>query len=449
MHGGEVYRHCPKIGKTYNPAQISFSQISMPPHSAIPPPAPAKQAASILIARQPIVDGQQTVFGYELYDRTTAADAHTADSDAALLFNALSCVTAETLVDHKTVFINCTLDSLRSPHLELIHPEKVVLEVPPLEGSATAADIRAHLPSLQHLHEQGFRLAFNQAMLHPDYASWLSLAAFIKLDVQAFDCEEAYTLVEFIRAHAPHVRLVAEKIETAAQQQQMANLGVTLFQGYLFARPTVVQMHAVHPPPKAVRQLAELVRTQANIAAIETLLKKEPLLCFNLLRFINVSGLGLACEIASVRHAITILGRKKLFHWARLLFATIPGTPAHALAETEQTAAVRGRLMELLAAPLLDAEECEQAFLVGVFSLLDTLLGMPLKDALDSLSLPEAVLYALLQGQGIFAPLLTLTKACESEDTPAFARAAEALQLSNQQINQAHMQALAWAENDA
>jgi len=441
-----VYRHYLHIGKTYNPAEIVSFSTPMPPspHSAIPPPQDA-----ILIARQPIVDGQQAIFGYELYDRTTAADAHTADSDAALLFNALSCVTAETLVDHKTVFINCTLDSLRSPHLELIHPEKIVLEVPSLEGSATAADIRTHVPTLQHLHDQGFRLAFSQDMLHPDYASWLPLAAFVKLDVQAFFREEARTLVEFIRAHAPHVVLVAEKIETAEQQQHMADLGVTLFQGYLFARPTVVQMHAVHPAPQAARQLAELARTQAHIATIETLLKKEPLLCFNLLRFINVSGLGLACEIASVRHAITILGRKKLFHWARLLLATLPKSHACTLAETEQMAAVRGRLMELLATPLLSAEECEQAFLVGVFSLLDALLGMPLKDALDSLSLPEAVLYALLQGQGTFAPLLELTQACESEDAPAFARAAEALQLSSQHINQAHMQALAWVENDA
>jgi len=401
-----------------------------------------------MIARQPIVDTQQTVFGYELYDRTTAAHAHTAESDAALLFNALSCVGTQALVDHKIVFINCTLESLRSPHLELIHPEKVVLEVPPLAADASSEHIQEHLPTLQHLHDQGFRLAFSQDMLHPGYASWLPLAAFIKLDVQAFAPEEAQTWIEFVHAHTPGAQLVAEKVETEAERQRMANLGVTLFQGYLFARPTVVQVHAIHPAPAAIRQLADLTRTQSPVATFETLLKKEPLLCFNLLRFINVSGLGLACEIASVRHALTILGRKKLFHWANLLLATASSGYADTLATIEHNAAVRGRLMELLAAELLSAEECEQAFMVGVFSLLDALLDMNLQQALDSLSLPETVLYALLQGQGTFAPLLELTQACESADTSAFAQAAEALQLSNQQINQAHMQALAWVENN-
>jgi len=401
-----------------------------------------------MIARQPIVDTQQSVFGYELYDRTTAAHAHTADSDAALLFNALSCVGTEALVDDTIVFINCTLESLHSPHLELIHPEKVVLEVPPLAENASVEQIREHLPILQHLHDQGFRLALSQNMLHPSYASWLPLAAFIKLDVQAFAFEEAQILIEFVRAHTPNVQLVAEKVETEEERQRMAGLGVTLFQGYLFARPIVVQVQAVHPAPEAIRQLANLTRMQKGIAEIEVLLKKEPLLCFNLLRFINVSGLGLSCEIASIRHALTILGRKKLFHWASLLLATAPSTHTDTLETAEHNAAVRGRLMELLAAELLAAEECEQAFMVGAFSLLDVLLGMALKQALDSLSLPEPVLYALLQGQGTFAPLLALTKACESADTSAFSQAAEALQLSNQQINQAHMQALAWVENE-
>lgn len=71
------------------------------------------------------------VYGYELFDRSTAADAHTAASDAALLLQrALSYAGTEALVGKKTVFINCTHESLAGGHLELIHPEKVVLEVP-------------------------------------------------------------------------------------------------------------------------------------------------------------------------------------------------------------------------------------------------------------------------------------------------------------------------------
>jgi EAL and modified HD-GYP domain-containing signal transduction protein len=140
-----------------------------------------------------------------------------------------------------------------------------------------------------------------------------------------------------------------------------------------------------------------------------------------------------------------ILGLKKLFRWAALLLTTsrAGGTPP----AVGQTAVVRGRLMELLAAELLPPEECDNAFVVGVFSLLDTMLGVPLERALETVALPQAVLDALLHNQGVFAPFLELTKACESGDDVTFARTAEALHLSNRQVNWAHLQALAWAEN--
>ena len=103
--------------------------------------------------------------------------------------------------------------------------------------------------------------------------------------------------------------------------------------------------------------------------------------------------------------------------------------------------------MELLAAELLTPEQCDNAFVVGVFSLLDSMLGVPMEEALASVALPQSVQDALLHGTGVFAPFLALTLACESGDDVAFAQNAEVLHLSNRQINFAHLQALAWAEN--
>ena len=404
---------------------------------------PAEADNLAMIARQAIVDSHQAVFGYELFDRSTASDAHSAASDAALLFNALSYAGTESLVGEKLVFINCTHESLSGGHLELIHPEKVVLEVPTLPESATLQDIEGRIPTLEGLRKQGFRLAFSEQILRRQYVSWLPLAAFIKLDMMTFAPETAESLVKFSRAHT-NAQLIAEKVESAEQHQLMADLGVRLFQGYWFAKPALVQAHTIRPSQATVVQLINLVRKQASTAEIEDLLKKDPTLSFNLLRFINSSGFGLSCEITSFRHAVMILGLKKLFRWAALLLTTSrkDGTaPA-----VGQTAVVRGRLMELLAAELLPKEECDNAFVVGVFSMLDSMLNMPMERALESVALPDSVQQALLHNQGVFAPFLELTKACESGDDAAFARCAEALHLSNRQVNWAHLQALAWAD---
>ena len=396
-----------------------------------------------LVGRQAILNERREVFGYELFNRSAANSAHSVSSDAAMLINALSYAGAESLVGRKLVFINCTHESLKGGHLELIHPDKVVLEIPTLGDNASAEEIAAAIPLFQNLHQRGFRLAFDQNLLRRAYADWLPLASFIKLDMLTFPLENAQALVKFARTHTM-AQIVAEKVETQAQFEHMHELGVKLFQGFWFAKPDLVQARTVRPSQAIILQLLNLVRAQSSTAEIEELLKKDPTLSFNLLRFINSSGFGLSCEVTSFRHAVMILGLKKLFRWAALLMTTSrDGAPP----AVGQTAVVRGRLMELLAAELLPPEECDNAFVVGVFSLLDTMLNVPLEKALESVALPQPVTDALLHGTGVFAPFLELTKACESGDDATFARMADELHLSNRQVNWAHLQALAWAED--
>lgn len=415
------------------------------PDDTLVPPASGKDEANVArIARQAIVDEARNVYGYELFDRSTAVNAHTAATDAALLFNALSYAGTEALVGKKTVFINCTHESLTGGHLELIHPDKVVLEVPPLGESATALDIEASLATFNALRQRGFRLAFDQNLLRRAYASWLPMASFIKLDMRRLSPADAEVLVKFARSYT-HAQIVAEKVETAEQFEHMRSLGIKLFQGFWFAQPQLVEARTIRPTQATIIQLINLVRQQASTDEIEELLKKDPTLSFNLLRFINSSGFGLSCEITSFRHAVMILGLKKLFRWAALLLTTsrTDGSPP----AVGQTAVVRGRLMELLTSELLPPEECDNAFVVGVFSLLDVMLGQPMEKALASVALPQPVIDALVHNSGVFAPFLELTRACESGDEESFARAANALQLSNHQVNWAHLQALAWADN--
>lgn len=155
-------------------------------------------------------------------------------------------------------------------------------------------------------------------------------------------------------------------------------------------------------------------------------------------------GFGLSTEITSFGHAVMILGLRKLFRWAALLLtmSRAGGVPP----AVGVTAIVRARLMELLAAELLPPEECDNAFVTGVFSLLDTMLGIPMDKAISAVSLPESITDALLHNKGPLAPLLELTIACETADDAAFARLAESLTLTNHQVNWAHLQALTWAE---
>ena len=420
----------------------SFSEPTVP--AALQDLDDLQARPQIAIARQAIVDEERAVFAYELFDRSVAGQAFTAASDAALLFNALSLASSDALAGNtRLLFINCTHDSLSGGHLELVNPDKVVLEVPTLPGNQPELiESQAHV--LHPLRERGFRIAFDQSVLRKLYTAWLPLASFIKLDMTAFDPEVTEQLVRAVRGHTT-AQIVAEKVETEAQYQRMAALGVKLFQGYWFARPAELQAHAMRPSQATIIQLLNLLRKQASPQDVEELLKKDPTLSFNLLHFINAAGLANEGEVTNFSQAVARLGMQKLFRWAALLMTTSRGSAAPPAVGS--TAVVRGRLMELLAADLDMAAEAENAFIAGVFSLLDVMLEQPPAQALESVVLPATVRDALLDNAGPLAPLLAVAKACESGDDEQFAQAANALGLTNHQVNWAHVQALAWADS--
>ncbi len=411
---------------------MSDTPASSSPHSSI-----------AMIARQAIVNAQQMVIGYELFNRSRTAAGHTAASDVILVFTALSHAGTDELVGKKLIFVNCTHESLAGGHLELVDPDKVVLEIPPL-GHVAKDEVSARLPILAGLRERGFHLAFNHTVLESSYADWLPLADYIKLDLSLLAPDQVAVLISYAGRHS-RAELIAEKVETAQQYDMVSSQGVQLFQGYWFARPSLVEAKLLSPTQASIVQLINLVRQQASTDAIEEVLKKDAGLAFNLMRIINSAGFGLTREITSFRQAVMLMGLKKLFRWAALLLTAsrTGGVPS----SVGQTAVVRGRLMELLALESMSQEEADQAFVAGIFSLLDVMLGMSKESALGLLSVPEPVAAAVLRREGALGELLSLAEACESSNDEVFDRAAATLHLTSQQINWAHLQALAWADH--
>ena len=397
-----------------------------------------------IVARQAILDVHRVIVGYELFNRSPLATQHDLHSDANLLFSVLSLADAQTVGSEKTLFVNCTHDSLVGPHLDLIHPARVVLELPPVEGHQ-AAEIAACAQVLGDLHQRGFRFAFDHTVLSRNYAGWRPFVSYVKLDLEQVQPELIEPLVRYAGQNT-QAQLIATKVQTPEQFQRTSGHGIKLFQGYWFAKPVLLKSQTVRPAQAVIIQLIQRVRADADVSEVEELLKKDPTLSFTLLKYINSSGFGLNNAITSFRHAVMMLGMRKLYRWAALLLtATRPGG---APAAVGGTAVVRGRLMELLAAEsgAMSADECDSAFVVGVFSLLDAMLGISMEDAMHAISLPDAVVDVLLHYRGVYAPLLELTMACESGNEEVFARVATALKLSNRQVNWSHLQALAWAE---
>jgi EAL and modified HD-GYP domain-containing signal transduction protein len=211
---------------------------------------------------------------------------------------------------------------------------------------------------------------------------------------------------------------------------------------FLYGNPPAKDLQANHAQ---IIRLLNLVRNNSEIREIENVLKQDVALSYKLLRYINSAGFGLMVEIQSFRHAVSILGYDKLNKWLSLLLVTAsrdPGAPA-----MMQTAITRGRFMEQIGTSFFEESACDNLFITGAFSMLNTLLGTSMQSLLDEMLLPEAVTDALLYDQGDYAQLLRLAKSCENFDHNVLAQTAAELQLTPEQINRAQLVALGFADS--
>jgi EAL and modified HD-GYP domain-containing signal transduction protein len=238
---------------------------------------------------------------------------------------------------------------------------------------------------------------------------------------------------------------VIEKVESLEQFDAYKAIGFRRFQGFYFARPETFTAKVINPSFDSVLNLLNLVSQDSENNEIESGFKRDAALSFKLLHYINSVGFGLSCEIQSINHALTILGRKQLYRWLTLLMVTAgENTTPPALMKTSIT---RGRLTELLGEGYFDKHDRDNLFIVGVFSLLDAILKMPMENILEKIQLPETVTEALLTRGGIYGPFLALTEACEGADEKRILELSELLQFDAEKVNQCHVSALAWAES--
>jgi EAL and modified HD-GYP domain-containing signal transduction protein len=196
-------------------------------------------------------------------------------------------------------------------------------------------------------------------------------------------------------------------------------------------------------------RLMSLLMSDADTQELEAAFKPEPLLTVNLLRMTNSVGAGTTVRITSLRHAITILGRRQLQRWLQLLlFAS--GTHSGTTSPLLHLAATRGRLMELLAGNQRkrDVAYVDGAFMVGIMSLMPALMGMPIAEIVAPIGITSEVRDALCKGSGALGDLLKLIAATEGDAPEEIESALQECQgLDVETLNQCQAQALAWANS--
>jgi c-di-GMP-related signal transduction protein len=404
-------------------------------------PAPALKSLALpgqrFVARQPILDGAQKVFGYELFFRNGVEDYFNADQelasrstlDSTLLFG------LNTLCDSRHAFVNCTREVLLKDLVTLLPSNQTVVEV--LETVEPEDRVVA---ACKRLKEAGYRIALDDFVSNDPRIPLCDLADIIKIDVQATRPEERAAMIR--RHRTAKCRMLAEKVETPHEFQQAREMGFVYFQGYFFCRPELIMGREVPENRLHYIRLLEMVsRSELDLRELERTIKQETSICYRLLRYLNSPLFGFSLEIKSVRHAMAILGERELRHWIRLV--VMVSAAEQKCSELVLMGLARARFCELLSKRLQSASDL---FLMGLLSIMDAILEVPMEVLMDQLPVEREIKAALLGQRSTLRPLYQLMLAQESAEWAQSSKLARQLKLSDEEVAAQWWQALHWAQ---
>ncbi len=427
---------------TANEPAVVSNMLDIPTHGVR---TQASELLSRFLGRQPIMNLSGEVVGYEMRIKKAAPPPGAGAQLLQLmldemLLSSMEDLDVQKLRGGKLIFAAISTPTLDTAFLDRMDGKGIVLMFrPPESGPLDSLIVRC-----QALHDAGYRLGLQQLDYREALDDLLPLIDYIRIDPTLLNAMQLGESVVRLRSHGDF-ELTANPVESEEMFIVCRKLKLDLFQGYFFSKPLSVHATKVDSQRLRVMQLLNLAMNHADIAELEKHFKPDPVLSYKLLRFINSPATGLLQSVRSVNHALVVLGYDPLYRWLTLLlFAS--GQPDHRTLALMKTALVRARLTELLGQKKLNKKDHDGLFIVGIFSLLDALLNMPMETALASLKLPSAIEAALTKREGMYAPYLDLAIACEEAEEQVITTYAAVSGISAEEINLAHIQALVWAE---
>jgi EAL and modified HD-GYP domain-containing signal transduction protein len=366
--------------------------------------------SDVLVGRQPIFDRRLAVHGYELLFRGPPVDLEDpVKADCAtskVLVSTFTEIGLQALVSDHRAFVNLPRSFIVGEHPLPFEPKNVVLEV--LETVRSEPDV---IRGLEQLKDRGFAIALDDYVYRSGDAALIELADLVKVDVLGLSDEEVLAQVQTLRPF--DVDLLAEKIETREQFESCKAMGFRYFQGFFLERPSVLRKRSIDPQARTLLMLLhELHNRDFTFQKAEDIVKSDLGLCYRFLRHINSALYGMPREITSVREALVYLGIDNSQNLTSLfLLASNPDTPSVMITSSM----LRARMCENLARAC-GAPGHHQFFIVGLFSVLDALMEMPMDTLLERLPLSAEQKAALANEPGLMTDALRTVTAFERGD---------------------------------
>ena len=398
---------------------------------------------SVFVARQAIFNRRQKVVAYELLFRDSPKnffpDIAEGQATARLIMENQLNLGTRHITSGKKALINIGPESLELDLCAFLPCQDVVIE---LLESIEPTDTNYEL--CRELFHSNFNLALDDFVYKPQWDRFLKLVKLIKFDITITPLDEIHPIIKKLKDHK-QIKLLAEKIETQQEYEVAAGMGFDYFQGYFFAKPTMMKHNDIdYNYGLVVAIYAEIMKPNPDLTAIAQLFELDAALAYKLLRLINSGVFPIQSKIASLKQALVYLGQERLKKFVSLIVTA--HTAGKKPAELMQVCVVRARFCELIAKKVAKHQSGE-AFLTGLFSLLDAILDEPMSLLVEKLPFQDDIKAALLEEKNTLYYILKVVKAYETGSWWALEQAVIFLNIQSDILPELYQKSVDWADS--
>ena len=390
---------------------------------------------NFFVARQPIFDHSGKLWAFELLFRSGLSDntAVIDDPDAATVLVASGGFLRATsgMPENVKMFINFTEELIFKRFPLALPPQNTVIEI--LENIPVTPEL---VERLKELKAEGYIIALDDFVGDTGYKDIFPFIDIIKLDCLGRSIDDVIDIKN--RFSGTNCKFLAEKVDSEAAFFAFREQGIAFFQGYYFAKPQILRGKGITSSTAVRLRLAaeiekDTLDTEAILAAVQT----DVSLSYRLLQYINSSAFSFREKITSIRQALTLLGVMKTQYWLRLmLYSDMLST--HSNPEILRMALQRAHFLDALGvASRFAAPKNESLFLVGMLSLLEAILGIPMINILKELPLSAEIKTSLRGERGIYSDYIALAVALENLDFDRANRLAKSLHIPERAVSEA------------
>jgi EAL and modified HD-GYP domain-containing signal transduction protein len=357
----------------------------------------------MFIARQPIFNKKEEVYGYELLyrinEKSTQFEGFSSQSTTATVINGLFIHGLEKIINQKKAFINFDADVLNADFFHLIKPEYLVIEI--LEDVKITDEL---INRVNEIKKEGYKIALDDFVENYSDYPLIQYADIIKFDIRETPLE---TIKHEVRkAKSDRKILLAEKIETREEYNIAKSMGFQLFQGYFFSKPKIVEgikgKKSINP--NYLQIIDELQSDEPSYQVISEIIERDANLTFKLLRTIDQRAEK--DSIYSIKRALTYLGLKELNYWITLLLMQDMGKDKPK--ELLNISLIRSKFAFKISENSKLRKIKLEASLMGLLSNIDAFLDLPIHEVLQQIKVTQKIKGALLEKSGLLGDLLNL-----------------------------------------